>query len=307
MKTLDQIEARIIVNDINTPGDASNTFIISAPGSYYLTGNLVGESGKHGISIQSNDVTLDLNGFALLGDGGAGGATRGIDTSAAAAQLTNVSVRNGSARGWTGGGIWLGSATALAERLRVANCTGANGLTVGNGSLVRDCVASGNGVGFFCPDRSEIAHCIATVNTGSGFVCTNFVTVLDCTASRNGGHGIEVLGNSTLSRCAVSRNDLGGIRESLGGSGISECVATNNPGNGIAVGTGSSVQNCTARGNLGAGIVAVSACHLVGNKCDANQTGIRLFDPDTANATGKPDRRQQLLQQSDRHLGRRVV
>ena len=112
------------------------------------------------------------------------------------------------------------------------------------------------------------------------------MTVLDCTSSRNGGHGIEVLGNSTLSRCAVSRNDLGGIRESLGGSGISECVATNNPGNGIAVGTGSSVQNCTARGNLGAGIVAVSACHLVGNKCDANQTGIRLFDPDTANATG---------------------
>ena len=130
MKTLDQIEARIIVNDTNTPGDASNTFIISAPGSYYLTGNLVGESGKHGISIQSNDVTLDLNGFALLGDGGAGGATRGIDTSAAAAPFTNVSVRNGSARGWTGSGVWLGSATALAERLRVANCTGASRLPV---------------------------------------------------------------------------------------------------------------------------------------------------------------------------------
>src|SRR3569833_2813795 len=61
MKTLDQLEARTIVNAANTPGDAANTFIISAPGSYYLTGNLTGASGKHGSSIQADHVTLDLN------------------------------------------------------------------------------------------------------------------------------------------------------------------------------------------------------------------------------------------------------
>src|SRR5688572_11691606 len=66
MKTLDQVEARIIVNASKTPGDAANTFIISAPGSYYFTGNITGEPGKHGISIKANDVTLDLNGFALI-------------------------------------------------------------------------------------------------------------------------------------------------------------------------------------------------------------------------------------------------
>src|SRR4051794_19207170 len=57
MKSLDQIEARTIVNATNTPGDATNTFIISTPGSYYLTGNIMGASGKHGISILANNVT----------------------------------------------------------------------------------------------------------------------------------------------------------------------------------------------------------------------------------------------------------
>ena len=67
MKSLDQVEARTIVNAANTPGDANNLFIITNSGSYYLTTNLVGVSGKSGISITANDVTLDLNGFALLG------------------------------------------------------------------------------------------------------------------------------------------------------------------------------------------------------------------------------------------------
>ena len=51
MKTLDQIEPRKEVNATNTPGDATNLFIISTGGSYYLGGNITGVSGKHGIQI----------------------------------------------------------------------------------------------------------------------------------------------------------------------------------------------------------------------------------------------------------------
>ena len=61
MKSLDQIEARTIVNAANTPGDAQNTFIISQPGSYFFTGNLTGAAGKHGISIQANDVITQID------------------------------------------------------------------------------------------------------------------------------------------------------------------------------------------------------------------------------------------------------
>ena len=40
MKTLSQIEPRIIINAAGTPGDSSNLFNITQPGSYYLTTNI---------------------------------------------------------------------------------------------------------------------------------------------------------------------------------------------------------------------------------------------------------------------------
>src|SRR3954465_10824768 len=59
MKSLDQIEARTPVDATHTPGDLSAEFIISQPGSYYLTTNLVGVGGTYGVVINTNNVTLD--------------------------------------------------------------------------------------------------------------------------------------------------------------------------------------------------------------------------------------------------------
>src|SRR5690242_16063675 len=67
MKSLDQIEPRTPVDATHTPGNSFEGFIISQPGSYYLTTNILGSSGKDGIEIATNNVSLDLNGFALLG------------------------------------------------------------------------------------------------------------------------------------------------------------------------------------------------------------------------------------------------
>src|SRR6478735_9079698 len=134
MKTLDQIEARKIVNATNTPGDTANTFIISAPGSYYLVANLLGESGKNGISVQADDVTLDLNGFAVISGGGA--SARGVNMPTA---RSNFCIRNGSVRGWSGGGVRGDAATGTAEKLLLANNVGGIGLAMGNGSIIRDC------------------------------------------------------------------------------------------------------------------------------------------------------------------------
>lgn len=58
---------RIEINQNAAPGDADSIFRISAPGSYYLTSNLVGLAGKTGIEIASANVTIDLNGFTLQG------------------------------------------------------------------------------------------------------------------------------------------------------------------------------------------------------------------------------------------------
>src|SRR5438093_7800183 len=66
-KTLTEVEPRTAVNAVNTPGDFNSLFKISQPGSYYLTGNITGVASKHGIEIVASGVTLDLNGFDLLG------------------------------------------------------------------------------------------------------------------------------------------------------------------------------------------------------------------------------------------------
>lgn len=244
MKALDQIEPRKVVNAANTPGDATSTFVISQPGSYYLAGNLAGESGKHGISIRANSVALDLGGFELAGGGG---TSRGVDVPA---QQFGLEIRNGAVRGWTDGGVRAENALILAEKLRLLD-NGDAGLRAGNGSLVKDCAARNNAVGFRGDDRSQFTNCISTVNTGNGFEVTNYVTLLDCTASRNAGGGFVVGGTTLMQRCSATRNDLAGIQFGAG-STITDCTAGANIGAGFT-GTGSTLSRCTATSNGFAG------------------------------------------------------
>src|SRR4051794_19684948 len=77
MKSLDEIDNHITragekrTDVLTLSGDGTNQHIISVPGSYYLSGNITGVSGKNGIEILAAGVTLDLNGFAVNGVTGA--------------------------------------------------------------------------------------------------------------------------------------------------------------------------------------------------------------------------------------------
>src|SRR3954469_20973728 len=64
MKSLNQVEPRIPIS--------SAPFNISAPGSYYLTANLNAAAGAVGITVAADHVTIDLNGFAVIGHGTSG-------------------------------------------------------------------------------------------------------------------------------------------------------------------------------------------------------------------------------------------
>ena len=63
MKSLDQIEPRTPISSL--------PFTIAAPGSYYVTRNLALSAGEpgDGITIQTDNVTLDLGGYSLDGGG----------------------------------------------------------------------------------------------------------------------------------------------------------------------------------------------------------------------------------------------
>ncbi|MCC6230854.1 MAG: right-handed parallel beta-helix repeat-containing protein [Phycisphaerales bacterium] len=260
-----EIESRIAVNAENTPGDEQSLFRIAQPGSYYLPGNLRGVKNKYGISIAASGVTLDLNGFDVVG------VTGSLDGIAAVVDdLRNIAVIGGSVREWAGDGIDLASASpsnCLLQNLRVSDNTG-NGLVVSNSSTVRDCVA-----------RS---------NAGSGIVAGARCTVIDCTSSGNGsgvsaGHGIVVGSSSTIAECSVVGNGTG----PGGGSGIlagqtsmvRDCVADGNGSetsptrHGIEVSSGATVAGCSVTRNKGDGIRASAQCLITSNKCVSNGEG----------------------------------
>ncbi len=271
MKTLDEVEPRTAVTAATTPGDAVSTFMIRQPGSYYLTSNVVGTPGRHGIGIAANDVTLDLSGFSVVGTGS--GASSGIRVLTTA---TGLNVRGGTVRGWPGGGVAAASANMLAERLQLSANTGAVGLAVGNGSLVRDCIATGNGTGFSLSDRTQIIDCMATENSDMGIRATSFVSVLDCTASRNTIGGIFVDSGCSVVRCGTTRHLPNGFGIKTGAScSVIDCTSVANGLDGIRVEAGSSVRGCTVASNESRGIWAVNGnCHIRANTCRGNSGGI---------------------------------
>ena len=280
MKTLDQIEPRVDVATL--PGDATNQFIISAPGSYYLSRNIAGVSGLNGVSIQASDVTLDLNGFALVGVAGSLG---GVAVSGA---RTSCAIRNGSVRGWGGDGVSAaGASTSVFERLRVS-VNGSIGLRAGINGVITGCVAAGNAVhGIAAGDGCVIIGCTATGN-GTGQANTSFGiyagagnTVSDCTASYNtAGGGIYAVENSTVVRCSAVGNTntaqtLGTGIEVGSGCTVSASTAGNNF-RGIETGFGCTVSGCTVRANKNIGIVVYNASHVTGNTIDASGLNLNI-------------------------------
>ena len=133
MKTLDQLEARI---PISQPG--SFPIVISQPGSYYLTGNLTGTAFNDGIRINVSNVTIDLNGFEMIGTSSVGD---GIE---APATISNVTIRNGVFRTWGDQGLNLENASNVRVENVIVNGCGDYGLSVGANVLIKDSIFSSN-------------------------------------------------------------------------------------------------------------------------------------------------------------------
>jgi hypothetical protein len=238
-KTLTEVEPRIAVNATNTPGGATATFRITQPGSYYLTGNIAGVAGKHGVEIAASGVTLDLNGFDLVGFVGLG-VTDGVKVTVS--NLTNIAVLNGSVRNWGDDGVDLGRGGAL-------NTTNFR---------VESVLASGNrGNGITGCNGSTLSNCSASANVGSGITTGDGCTVVNCTAYENGRNGIEVGNGSTVLNCASRHNSIHGIECSFA------CIIRGN--------------TCSRNGNGGdgAGIRVTNEDNRIeGNNCTGADRGI---------------------------------
>ncbi|RMD65839.1 MAG: hypothetical protein D6824_01930 [Planctomycetota bacterium] len=266
-KPLAEIEPRVAVNAANTPGDNDATpslFKITEPGSYYLTNDIVGEAGKHGVEITASDVTLDLNGFSLVG---VPGSLDGVHVSAA---VEGVTIRNGAAHDWGGAGIsGFFARRAIVERIRAHN-NGGLGIRVGDSSVVQACVVRSNGSsGVLTGTACSVVDTVADTNTGNGLFVGAGSTVRGCVATFNTFAGINAGPSSSVLNCAASHNSQSGF-EIGANSVVQVCTATNNGSDGIKAGSGSSVTQCVSNQNSGDG-VSIDANSLVkDNACSLN-------------------------------------
>jgi len=286
MKPLSDIEPRIAINTINTPGDADSLFKITQPGSYYLTGNITGVSGKHGIEIVTSGVALDLNGFDLLGVGGSLDGVRVTPTN-----QKNIAVIHGSVRNWGDSGVDL--AFGLATGCRVDGVVasgngGVAGINISRAGTISNCTASDNlENGIVADSGCTITNCAVYRNLSHGIYNNDDgTTISNCSAFDNGDNGIVTARCCTVSQCSVYSNAFTGITTSVGSTIIS-CSSVEN-GSGIYCDSASTVADCTVQSNTGDGIVCTSNCVIRGNTCTSN--GFASGDGAGIHATGSDNR-----------------
>ncbi|MBN2844322.1 MAG: right-handed parallel beta-helix repeat-containing protein, partial [Sedimentisphaerales bacterium] len=276
-----QIEARIPVQSL--PGTSSNLYLITQPGSYYLTGNIISNINDKGvIFIGSSNVTLDLNGFTI---------SRSYLTSDSAVQanhnaisilagMENITIKNGTIisderassneyyRGFYYGisGYKETSPLTLPANITISNVTIKNaakgGIQLyGNNHQVDNCVVSGSGY--------------------NGIMLENFGSVTNCKTKSNGklsGYQSQYAGIS----CGESCNVLNNISTNNNGSGIktdkkalvSENNTTSNQYAGITTGEYSAIKNNVASENRH-GIVCTGYTKITDNTvCGNTEYGI---------------------------------
>jgi hypothetical protein len=229
-----------------TPGDAPGFPItISQSGSYKLSSDLiVPDANTTAIEITAGFVTIDMNGFSIIGPAVCSGHP-----------VACVS---------TGSGVGI-IARAGAKQVKVFNGTihgmGGNGIDIGNSDVVDNLLGPG-----FIP--ANIVNVHADSNGGTGISVAGIVT--GSVATMNGSSGIA----------AVTVRDSIAINNGQFGIAVSNGVASGNMVLenlfGLFASRGTLTGN-TANSNQ-TGIGATCPSSIVGNTAIANSTGLQLSD-----------------------------
>jgi len=285
MKTLQQMEPRALIENAG--------YVITSPGSYYLTANLNGGGTQNGIIVQANGVTVDLRGFAIIN------CQVGLS---AVAGVQGVAVANGSVRESTGAGVDLSLATQCRlEGVTVSNNAG-DGASLGAASMVTQCTAAGNGGrGLVLGNGGTVFRCVAQANGNSGIVIESNCQATENTCSGNGagagqagllttGSGNRVDGNSSNQNNGQGFQINGSGNLVIRNNACSNTVADytmaagNNYGQ-ILLSPGTAFVNSNAWANFGCGIQAAGCLSAAdcddGNACttDICQGGSCLHLP----------------------------
>ncbi|MGH7131846.1 MAG: hypothetical protein ACREJO_07880, partial [Phycisphaerales bacterium] len=214
--TLDEIYNRITANGaaegrIPIAG-GTVPITISAPGSYVLTGNIDVTGQTVAITIAASGVTLDLNGYRVVGGGpGTGGAGILINTG-----IFNVIVRNGIINKVTiAVRVEANSSSLLFENIVVTTCGHGISTFLGcNNVRIRGCTLSDIGG----DDAAPITLGIRVQGNNSVVEQSSVMNTLG--SATGGAFGIHIVGNACVVReCSVQQLNSGVAKNGIVVSG----------------------------------------------------------------------------------------
>lgn len=290
MITLSQVEPRTPISSV------PYTIYPAGSGSYYLTGNLLVPNNTNGITVEASEVTIDLNGFAILGGSGVNTA---IMVSGA---QKNITVRNGTINYFQTAIQGTNAGGSLYENVQCYNIF-INGLCIGGNSVIRNCnvidpAVSGGGNGIQTGDGSQVSDCAVLddfnhYSTGivvgrgceidSSISTSNYVGVITgdgtklkgCSFLGNISYGLESGSGCILSDCTACGNAPASLYfpaiTTGEGCTITGCTADENS-EGISAGLGSTVKDCTVISNNATGLIAGNGCTISGCTANYNNT-----------------------------------
>ncbi len=299
MKTLSEVEPRTAISSLPCN--------IASSGSYYLVGNLtLASTDTHAITINADNVTIDLCGFTITGPGKSAGSS-GCCIEGMGQKY--IKIKNGTIRQFRDAGMDFNNGEGLTvEGVTVENCGGVgiygytrvvtlNCVCIKNGSygilsngdlMAKDCLASENGgIGIGSSGgNSVIAGCTAYSNAGTGISAGSGSVVENNVSSYNTGYGsgISTGSHSTIRGNTANSNAESGIYGAAG-STITSNSAGSNLGSGIYAGVGCTVSNNTVRYNSDCGIQGDPGSSIISNTIYQNNQsnsvyygGIRVID-----------------------------
>lgn len=216
MKTLQQVEPRIPISAATTPGNANAVFVITQPGSYYLTGTFSVPANSSGIEVSAaGPVTIDFRGFSIIGQpgsifgvtsvstctiyGGGISATDGGIAGSSSLIVDNMTIELASPSGRPG----ISAAGASDSRVTNTTVKGAGNFAIAIAAgIVSNCTIScppsGDGVNV---PRGIVERCtIAGAETGLN---VSNVVVRDCSIFGSTSVAILAFAATTIERCIV--------------------------------------------------------------------------------------------------------
>lgn len=251
-------EPRVPISPETTPGDASAYFVISQPRSYYLQRSFIGSATKSAIRIAADNVTIDLNGFAIIGDSSGAPGVLTFRTE----PIEGLVIRNGSIRSW-GGYVTLNPLyNSTFEDLRIAGSYAGNLEAAAQRSLFRRIVIESTGeVGIAAESDCVIEDCIVAKRED---------------AQEGLFQGIQVGLNTIVQRCVVSKcgrgiSSAGGIVRDCS---VLDAVAQSSWDDAAILASGGVVEHCTVLGGVRAGVRCVGLADVRNNRVSSCQIGI---------------------------------